>query len=190
MRLCEFCYKIQDLFNRSTKTVVALTRPIPMLTVFLTFDSAVAFFAKFHNCIGLGFIHGSLKMVSSDKQFDNPAATKRMADLVNHLSIEEQRILARLLNDWEKRDQRLHPRIPCAIVTEYRASSRSYKDTIKNISLGGAFIESKNGLPVNLEINQRFFFPNFEIPIRSNSKIVWTAPIGFGVQFEIVEDQE
>jgi type VI protein secretion system component VasF len=81
-----------------------------MLTVFLTFDSAVAFFAKFHNCIGLGFIHGSLKMVSSDKQFDNPAATKRMADLVNHLSIEEQRILARLLNDWEKRDQRLHPR--------------------------------------------------------------------------------
>jgi hypothetical protein len=77
MRLCEFCYKIQDLFNRSTKTVVALTRPIPMLTVFLTFDSAVAFFAKFHNCIGLGFIHGSLKMVSSDKQFDNPAATKR-----------------------------------------------------------------------------------------------------------------
>jgi hypothetical protein len=125
-------------------------------------------------------------MISSDKQLDNPAATKRMADLVNHLSLEEQRILARLLNNWEKRDQRLHPRIACTIVTEYRSSSRSYKDTIKNISLGGAFIESTNDLPVNLEINQRFFFPNFEIPIRSNSKIVWTAPIGFGVQFEIV----
>ena len=125
-------------------------------------------------------------MTSSDKQAHNPAATKRMADLVKHLSLEEQRILARLLNDWEKRDQRLHPRIPCTIVTEYRASNQSYKDTIKNISLGGAFIESTKHLPVNLEINQRFFFPNFEIPIRSNSKIIWTAPIGFGVQFEIV----
>ncbi len=129
-------------------------------------------------------------MISSDKQFDNPAAAKRMADLVNHLSLEEQRILARMLYDWGKRDQRLHPRIACTIVTEYRASSRSYKDTIKNISLGGAFIESTNDLPVNLEINQRFFFPNFEIPIRSNSKIIWTAPIGFGVQFEIVADKE
>lgn len=133
--------------------------------------------------------HGRLKMISSDKQFDNPAVTKRMVDLVEHLSLEEQRILARLLNDWEKRDQRLHPRIPCAIVTEYRALNRSYKDTIKNISLDGAFIESTNDLPVNLEINQRFFFPNFEIPIRSNSKIIWTAPIGFGVQFEILEDK-
>ena len=129
-------------------------------------------------------------MVSSDNKFDNHATSQRMSDLANNLSIEEQRILARLLNNWDKRDQRLHPRIPCAIVTEYRALNRSYKDTIKNISLGGAFIESTNHLPVNLEINQQFFFPNFEIPIRSNSKIIWSAPIGFGVQFEIVEEKK
>ncbi len=129
-------------------------------------------------------------MISSNKQFDNHAATRRMSDLVKNLSIEEQRILARLLNNWEKRDQRLHARIPCAIVTEYRVLNRSYKDTIKNISLGGAFIESTNHLAVNLEINQNFFFPNFEIPIRSNSKIIWAAPIGFGVQFEIVAEKK
>jgi len=113
-----------------------------------------------------------------------------MSELLKNLSIEEQRILARLLNNWEKRDQRLHPRIPCAIVTEYRALNRSYKDTIKNISLGGAFIESTGHLPVNLEINQQFFFPNFEIPIRSHSHIVWTASFGFGVQFEIVAESK
>ena len=112
-----------------------------------------------------------------------------MSDLVNDLSIEEQRILARLLSNWEKRDQRFHSRIPCTIVTEYRALNRSYKDTIKNISLDGAFIESAHHLPVDLQINQRFFFPNFEIPIRSNSKIIWTDPSGFGVRFEIVEDK-
>ena len=129
-------------------------------------------------------------MISSDKHFGKHAVNKRMSDLVNNLSIEEQRVLARLLNNWEKRDQRLHPRIPCAIVTEYQALNRLYKDTIKNISLGGAFIESTSHLPVNLEINQQFFFPNFEIPIRSNSKIIWATPNGFGVQFEIVEESK
>ncbi|MEJ2221593.1 MAG: PilZ domain-containing protein [Desulfobacterales bacterium] len=126
-------------------------------------------------------------MVSSDKHDDQQAATKRMFDLVEKLSLEEQRILARLLNNWENRDQRSHPRIPCTIITEYQALNRSYKDTIKNISLNGAFIESTNRFPVNLEINQRFFFPNFEIPIRSLSKIAWTASSGFGVQFESVD---
>ena len=129
-------------------------------------------------------------MISSDKYYDHHAATKRMSDLVNNLSLEEQRILARLLNNWEKRDQRSHPRIPCTIITEYRALNRSYKDTIKNISLNGAFIQSTNQFPVNLVINQRFFFPNFEIPIRSHSKIAWTASSGFGVKFEIVEDRD
>ena len=129
-------------------------------------------------------------MISSDKYYDNHAATKRMSDLVEKLSIEEQRILTRMLNNWDKRDQRSHPRIPCTIITEYLALNRSYKDTIKNISLNGAFIESTNRFPVNLDINQRFFFPNFEIPIRSHSKIAWTASFGFGVQFEIVEDKQ
>ena len=129
-------------------------------------------------------------MISSDKQTDNQAATRRMSELLNKLSIEEQRILARLLNNWEKRDQRLQPRIPCTIITKYRALNRSYKDTIKNISLSGAFIESTNLFPVHLKINQNFFFPNFEIPIRSHSRIIWTAPNGFGVQFEIVEERK
>ena len=128
-------------------------------------------------------------MISSDKYNDQQPATRRMSDLVKKLSLEEQRILARLLNNWEKRDQRSHPRIPCTIITEYQALNRSYKDTIKNISLNGAFIESTNHFPVNLEIDQRFFFPNFEIPIRSHSKIVWTTTSGFGVQFEILDGE-
>lgn len=126
-------------------------------------------------------------MASSDKYNDRRAATKRMSELVEKLSLKEQRILARLLNKWDKRDQRAHPRIPCTIITQYRVLNRSYKDTIKNISLSGAFIESTNRFPVNLEIDQRFFFPNFEIPIRSLSKITWTASHGFGVQFESVD---
>ena len=129
-------------------------------------------------------------MASSLKPFDERSATRRMSELINNLSIDETRILARLLNDWQKKDQRRHPRTACSIITEYMVHGQLHKDLIKNISLGGAFIESRNAIPLNLVISQSFFFPNFEIPIRSNSKIVWTAPHGFGVQFEILGDQK
>ena len=107
-----------------------------------------------------------------------------MGKLIEKLSIEEHRILAKVLNEWEKKDQRRHPRISCSIITEYHALNHVHKDTIKNISLGGAYIDSKQHFPVNLEINQSFFFPNFEIPIQLKSQIIWTGPDGFGVQFE------
>jgi len=125
-------------------------------------------------------------MASSLKPFDERSATRRMSELIKNLSIDETRILARLLNDWQKKDQRRHPRTPCSIITEYMVDDQVHKDLIKNISLGGAFIESRHATPLNLVISQSFFFPNFEIPIRSNSKIVWTTPNGFGVQFEIL----
>ncbi len=125
-------------------------------------------------------------MASSLKPFDERSVTRRMSELINNLSIDETRVLARLLNDWQNKNQRRHPRTPCSIITEYMVDDQIHKDLIKNISLGGAFIESRHAIPLNLEISQSFFFPNFEIPIRSNSKIVWTTPNGFGVQFEIV----
>ena len=87
-------------------------------------------------------------MTSSDKYEKNHDATERMSDLVEKLSLEEQRILARLLTNWEKRDQRSHPRIPCTIVTEYQALNRSYKDTIKNISPGGHLSKVKIAFPL------------------------------------------
>ena len=125
-------------------------------------------------------------MASSLKPFDERSATRRMSELINNLSIDETRVLARLLNDWQNKDQRRHPRTACTILTEYMVDDQVHKDLIKNISLGGAFIESRYPIPPDLVISQSFFFPNFEIPIRSRSKIVWTTPNGFGVQFEIV----
>ena len=127
-------------------------------------------------------------MASSTQKSNACDITCRMRKLVEKLSIEEQRILARLLNDWKPRDQRNHPRIACSIITEYRALDQIHKDTIKNISLGGAYIDSTHRFALNLEIYQSFFIPNFEIPIQTKSKIIWADPNGFGVQFEKTED--
>ena len=117
------------------------------------------------------------------------AAARRMSDLLDSLTLDEQRILARLLSDWQERDQRKDERTECSIITEYIVHNRPHRDKMRNISLGGAFIESRHSFPVNQEISQSFFFPNFEIPIRTKSRIVWSVPNGFGVQFQIMESE-
>lgn len=129
-------------------------------------------------------------MASAIKKFDERSTTRRLSELVENLTIDEIRILSRLLENWGKKDQRKHPRTPCSIITEYMIEGRVYKDKIKNMSLSGAFIKSQNAFPVGLEISQSFFFPNFEIPIQSKSKVVWTGSNGFGVKFNIIENKK
>ena len=113
-----------------------------------------------------------------------------LSQFVDNLSIDDQRVLSRLLNTWEKRDQRRHPRMPCSIITEYLVNDQAYKGVMQNISLDGAYIETRHELAVNQQIAQSFFFPNFEIPIRSNSKIVWVASGGFGVRYDFVRNDK
>jgi hypothetical protein len=60
---------------------------------------------------------------------------------------------------------------------------------MKNLSLDGAFIQSRRIFPINMIIHQSFFFPNFEIPIHSESRIAWSGPSGFGVQFEKMDSE-
>jgi len=125
-------------------------------------------------------------MESSGRKSDK-AVAQRLSELLNNLTLDEQRILARLLSDWNDREQREEQRTECSILTEYIVHNRPHRARIRNISLGGAFIESQDSLRVNQEISQSFFVPNFEIPIRTKSRIVWTGPDGFGVQFQILE---
>jgi hypothetical protein len=113
--------------------------------------------------------------------------SRRISRFIETLTIDDQRALSRLLNRWGKKDQRQTPREKCSIITEYIVGERHYKGLIKNISPNGAYIKSQDVFAVSKVIHQSFFFPNFEIPIRSNSKIVWIGSDGFGVQFDSLQ---
>ena len=123
-------------------------------------------------------------MDSSKGNFNSTADSRHLNQLVDHLTIDDQRMLARILNNWDDRDQRKQPRTPCSIITEYTVDNRLHKGTMENISPGGAYIANQPLFPVNQEISQSFFIPNFEIPIRSRSKVIWIGSDGFGVQFK------
>ena len=129
-------------------------------------------------------------MATGNDNFSSRADDPHLSQFLDNLSIDDQRVLSRLLNSWEKGDQRTHPRTPCRIITEYIVDDQNCKGIMRNISQDGAFIESRHELAVNQHIAQSFFFPNFEIPIRSNSKIVWVASKGFGVRFDFVQSEK
>jgi hypothetical protein len=115
------------------------------------------------------------------------AEDQRLSQFIDNLTLDDQRALSRLLNSWEKRDQRKHPREKCSIITDYIVDNHNYKGIMQDISPYGAYVKSRHLFPVNQVIFQSFFFPNFEIPIRSNSKIVWVGPDGFGVTFDSLQ---
>ena len=123
-------------------------------------------------------------MASSSDSYNSARDSRHLSLLIDSLTIDDQRILARILNNWDDRDQRKQPRTPCSIITEYTDDQGLHKGTMKNISPGGAYIENRPLLSVSQEISQSFFIPNFEIPIRSKSKIIWVGSSGFGVQFK------
>ena len=129
-------------------------------------------------------------MATGSNSFNSRTDDPHLSQFLDNLSIDDQRVLSRLLNSWEKRDQRRQPRMPCTIITKYSVNDMDCKGVMRNISLDGAFIEGQHELAVNQRIAQSFFFPNFEIPIRSNSKIIWIEPEGFGVQFEFVQSEK
>jgi hypothetical protein len=129
-------------------------------------------------------------MALSEKNPDSRTENPRLSKFVDNLTLDDQRALSRLLSSWEKRDQRKHSREKCSIITDYIVDNHHYKGIMCNISPYGAYISSRHLFPVNQIIFQSFFFPNFEIPIRSNSKIVWVGSDGFGVQFDSLQSDK
>lgn len=126
-------------------------------------------------------------MATFNKNINIQNDAQNLSQFVSNLSLEEQRMLSKLLNEEQKQEHREHPRTRCSIITEYSFNNQTYKGTMKNISLGGAYIASQPVVAVNQRIMQSFFVPNFEIPIRSTSKIIWVESKGFGVQFDIIQ---
>ena len=131
-----------------------------------------------------------LLMALSDENSDIRPQDQRLSQFVDKLTLDDQRALSRLLNSWEERDQRKYPREKCSIITDFTVDNHNYKGIIRDISPYGAYIKSRYQFPVNRVIFQSFFFPNFEIPIRSSSNIVWVGPEGFGVKFDSLKSDE
>lgn len=97
---------------------------------------------------------------------------------------EDQRLpLFMRAADWEQEERRVNPRIPCFLLVDYATQGRAYRDFVKNISIGGAFIESLK-LPTGPEITLVLSCFEGQKPLKIAGQVAWVAPEGIGVKFK------
>jgi Tfp pilus assembly protein PilZ len=81
-------------------------------------------------------------------------------------------------------ERRRYPRRTCFMAVDYVIEDRVYRDFIRNISDGGAFIDTRGAFFVGQEVSLALPFP---VSLkRITGKVAWVGPQGIGVNFLVI----
>jgi len=86
--------------------------------------------------------------------------------------------------------RRVHERYPCSIDATLRVGERALEVRASNISLGGAFFESQESLPLAQDVRVELAIPESGISLEAEATVRWHKPGGFGVQFKSLRARE
>lgn len=117
--------------------------------------------------------------VQDDKQL-----TEQLLKAVSSLSPERKKMLAALIQEWERLDYREDSRIDCFLAVDYSTKDRVYQDFINNLSNGGVFIETSAPFQVGQTVSLTFSIPSLDKTFKIAGMIVRTEQDGIGVQFQ------
>lgn len=111
--------------------------------------------------------------------------TDQLVQLINTMSEDQQLILLTYLNskEWQTRGKRKYFRKDL-IPTGYPDKNITESFAIRNISIGGVFVETDQTLQIGQEISLDFKFSKLTDPVRITGKVVRCEEDGVGVQFE------
>ena len=102
---------------------------------------------------------------------------------INRIYRDKELPLFMRSDDWSREENRAHPRLPCLLLVDYAVQDCVYRDFIKDMSAGGAFIESHK-LPTGPEIIMVLSPFGDGNPIKMAGRVVWIGEQGIGVKFE------
>jgi DNA-binding response OmpR family regulator len=88
------------------------------------------------------------------------------------------------------RDLRRFPRFNCMVAVDYDINDWSCQNFVRNISLGGAYIETNDPIAVGEVIQMNFSSANLRNHLSVSGKVVRRDANGFGVQFETLSLQQ
>ncbi len=123
-------------------------------------------------------------MTESIQQADDADIRARLISLIDNMSVTERRDLLNMLEDLSDGFRRNHPRKACDLAVDCVSSDRVFKDFMRNISVGGTFIETRIPFSMGEEMTMTFAPANSEDRIKVTGEIVWTGRLGIGVKFE------
>jgi Tfp pilus assembly protein PilZ len=123
-------------------------------------------------------------MNTSENQIDKASIAARLLNLILDVPVDQQLKLLKLLDDWKYKGARKHPRKQWVIPVDLATRDQTFKESIKDISNGGVFIETKNPFSTGEEVTLIFQLPNRTKPLEVIGKIVRSDPTGIGVRFK------
>ncbi|MDY6952463.1 MAG: PilZ domain-containing protein [Thermodesulfobacteriota bacterium] len=97
--------------------------------------------------------------------------------------LQSRRVLS-FLETWEKRERRRDPRHSCSIPVVCATDDHVFEDLIKDISAGGAFVETTEAFLPGQDMTLTLSSPDLEEPIKIKGKVVWRHAQGIGVKFD------
>lgn len=84
-------------------------------------------------------------------------------------------------------ERRQHPRRVPLVIVDFAVHGRAYRGFIHNISVGGAFIETRESFAVGTKITMTFVSSKDQKPTKVTGEIVRSGPQGIGVRFKVAQ---
>jgi len=148
---------------------------------FIKFDGVVKSLILLAPQAILGFTGN---METSENQIDKASTAARLLNLILDVPVEQQLKLLKLLDNWKYEGARKHPRKQWVMPVDLATKDQTFKESIKDISNGGVFIETKIPFAAGDEITLNFQLPNRAKPLKVIGEIVRSDTMGIGVRFK------
>ena len=125
-------------------------------------------------------------MESSDNPSSEPnisVVTARLFEIILDMPFKDRRILLKDLETKHSQGRRRFARKPYFMPVDFATPDRAFSGFIQNISSGGAFIETRETLPVGQQVTLSFMRPKSRDYVKVGGEVVRKIPDGFGVKF-------
>ena len=132
-------------------------------------------------------------MENNDNKSSIAEVQTRIFQIISTMPETQKRKLLTGLEKWQSKfndkqqskpkDKRKYSRKPMSIYAFCETNNRNFRAFTKDVSAGGAFIETKTNLSLDEDLFMTLFHTSFETPVRTGGKIVRVDPKGVGVKF-------
>ncbi len=109
---------------------------------------------------------------------------KRLLEMFERMTEEQQLIYLRHLEKLQANWKRSHARRRCQIDVDYDTPDGSFRNTIKDISIGGVFIETQEAFSIGQEIDLYLTSPINQVSCMVTGKVARRDKNGIGIKFE------
>jgi Tfp pilus assembly protein PilZ len=123
-------------------------------------------------------------------RLDQASVQTRLKELIMDISLlvdtaseDQQRRILTALEELRESERRKHARKPCSMRVTVTTPDLFSTDTIRDISTGGAFVETPVSLSPGDQITLWFSLPDRQEAIMITGEVVWSPRKGVGVKF-------